>query len=484
MSHLTIHRPLRTMAPKRKAAAASQYADSTGKKANNRSAESKPNKKIKTEKSSTASVNGHHDDSRFDHSRPEERDGIVNRRYYPAEMSNERCAMYNNNEIPRPIELLEQKISDTKTERAKVKPGKAVLHWFKRDLRMSDNRGLGAAAQLATESGVPLVCLFIVSPEDYEAHATSSVRVDFELRTLAVLKKDLAALDIPLLVTTVDQRKKVPDFLIGFCEKWSIRNVFCNIEYEVDELRRETTFITKCLNRGIAFSAVHDDVVVPPGSLSSGQGKQYAVYTPWYRSWVKYLHEHHDLLEASAKPGKNPTETKKTFKEIFEAKIPNAPDNKTLSSEDRKRFAEIWPAGEHEAIARLAKFIKEKSKGYGDNRNFPASNGTSCLSVHHSAGTLAARTSVRTARDANSTMRLDGGSTGITTWISEIAWRDFYKHVMAHWPYMNMAKPFKFEYTNVEWDYNDDHFAAWCEGRTGYPIGRLHFTRGIRAVLT
>jgi deoxyribodipyrimidine photo-lyase len=56
------------------------------------------------------------------------------------------------------------------------------------------------------------------------------------------------------------------------------------------------------------------------------------------------------------------------------------------------------------------------------------------------------------------------------TYISEIAWRDFYKHVLAHWPFVCMNKPFKYEYTNIEWEYNDDHFAAWKEGRTGFPI--------------
>jgi len=74
------------------------------------------------------------------------------------------------------------------------------------------------------------------------------------------------------------------------------------------------------------------------------------------------------------------------------------------------------------------------------------------------------------ARDVNSTKKLDGGIEGIRGWISEVAWRDFYRHVLVHWPYTCMNKPFKFEYTNIEWEYNDDHFRAWKEGRTGYPI--------------
>ena len=108
---------------------------------------------------------------------------------------------------------------------------------------------------------------------------------------------------------------------------------------------------------------------------------------------------------------------------------------------------------------------------YKDTRNFPAAGSTAVVSVHHSAGTLAARTSVRMARDANSAKKLDGGNPGVAGWISEVAWRDFYKHVLAHWPYVCMFKPFKYEYTNVKWEYDDEAFERWCNGRTGFPIG-------------
>jgi deoxyribodipyrimidine photo-lyase len=79
------------------------------------------------------------------------------------------------------------------------------------------------------------------------------------------------------------------------------------------------------------------------------------------------------------------------------------------------------------------------------------------------------------ARDINSTKKLDGGNAGIMGWISEVAWRDFYKHVLAHWPYVCMFKPFKYEYTNVRWEYDDQAFERWCKGQTGFPIGMSIF---------
>ncbi|KAL9094430.1 MAG: hypothetical protein Q9165_003280 [Trypethelium subeluteriae] len=403
----------------------------------------------------------------FDHSRVEERYGIVQRDFYPQQMSNERCEQYNNNEIPRPIEVLAKTIEETADARAKINDGEAVVHWFKRDLRLADNRALHLASEKAKSKSVPLVCMFVVSPQDYQAHCTAAVRVDFELRSLEVLKADLEELDIPLHVMVVPKRKEVPEKVIEKCIEWKASHIFCNIEYEVDELRRESLMTRRCLEKGINFTAMHDDVVVVPGQLRTGAGKQFSVYSPWYRAWVAHIHRRPELLERYESPAKNPQSARKTFKDLFEMSIPSAPENKQLSSEEKTRFESMWPAGEHEAEERLQKFLQEKIGKYKDTRNFPAANSTAVISVHLSAGTLAARTAVRMAREENSTQKLDGGNAGISGWISELAWRDFYKHVLAHWP---MNKPFKFEYTNIEWEYNDEHFAAWCEGRTGFPI--------------
>ncbi|CAK1357805.1 unnamed protein product [Cercospora beticola] len=399
-----------------------------------------------------------------------EKHGIIQRDFYPPEMSNERCAQYNNNEIPRPIEVLNTALSSTKSAREKIPPGSSVVHWFKRDLRQSDNRSLEAASKLAKKHGIHLICMFIVSPEDYQAHLTSRARVDFDLRNLEVLKQDLAEKDIPLFVETVEKRKDVVELVLEKCEAWAAKHLFCNTEYEVDELRREAKLVKKGLEKGVSVECLHDDVVVPPGALKTGAGKQYSVYSPWYRAWVKHVHEHPYLLRESEPPVANDPSAREKFKELFECEIPSAPANKALAEGDRKRLASLYPPGEHEAHERLGRFIKQKVTAYQDERNLPAAQSTSNLSVHFSAGTLSVRTAVRAARTANSTPKLDLGNEGIKTWISELAWRDFYKHVLAHWPYICMSKPFKYEYSDVEWEYDDALFEKWTSGMTGFPI--------------
>ena len=382
--------------------------------------------------------NGSSDPLREPHpkTREAEENGIVLRTYYPHEMSNARALAYNNDELPRPIEELKSALSEAQSERAKIEVKDAVVHWFKCDLRTKDNHALHLASEKAKSKGVPLICMYIVSPQDFEAHLTAPVRVDLILRTLEVLKTDLSKLDIPLHVETVDKRKKIPGRIFELLEEWGASHLFANVEYEVDELRREAELVREFLGKGIAVDVLADTCVVSPGELQSGSGKQYAVYTPWYRQWVAEIHGKPTFLDLFDAPEKNPGDARAKFSHIFEAKIPNAPENKKLSAEEKKRFQSMWPAGEEAAHERLGKFAKERIGAYQARRNFPAETGTSSLSYHFACGSLSARTAVRTARELNSTKSLVSGNQGIQTWISEIAWRDFYKHVLAHWPYV------------------------------------------------
>ena len=443
------------MPPKRKlrsstipsnAASAAAYTDVSGSASNKRSKLSKPAAKPKVNGSVKREDSDNSNDGQvkaespsFDHSRPEERVGIVDRRFYPAEMSNERCAMYNANEIPRPIELLNLALADTQTAREAIRKGDAgdaVVHWFKRDLRVADNTALAEAARLAKEKNVGIIGVWILSPEDWEAHLVSPAKCDFELRSVAHLQSSLKELNIPLYTEAIASRKAIPDRLIALVKEWNASSIFCNLEYEPDELRRETRILRAATAAGINFEPYHDDCVIPPGTLKSGSGKQYAVYSPWLRAWIAHLHAHPHLLNQRPAPTPNPSPFAEKFQHLFDQQLPDMPDSKSLAEEERERLHALWPAGEAAALDRIGHFLNTKIGKYIATRNFPAQKSTSRVSVHHAAGTLAARTSVRMARDVNSTKKLDGGNEGIRGWIGEVAWRDFYRHVLVNWPYV------------------------------------------------
>ncbi|CAI4218470.1 unnamed protein product [Parascedosporium putredinis] len=181
-------------------------------------------------------------------------------------MSNYRASAYTFGELSRPMEDLDDAIRETQARRDAVAPGRAVVHWFKGDLRTQDNRALYLAGKKAAAARIPLVCLYIVSPQDFEAHLTSPARVDFIFRTLEVLRADLAALDVPLHVETVERRARVPERIAELLKGWGAKHLFANMEYEVDELRRETDLVRLLDGDGVAFTLEHDTCVVAPAA--------------------------------------------------------------------------------------------------------------------------------------------------------------------------------------------------------------------------
>ena len=143
------------------------------------------------------------------------------------------------------------------------------------------------------------------------------------------------------------------------------------------------------------------------------------------------------MLDEFPRPGKNLPSARAKYGRLFECSILEAPESKRLSAEEKNRFANMWPAGEEEAHQRLVKFISQRISKYHETRNLPGGNGTSVLSPHLAAGTIAARTCVREARDAAPRKSLtDERKQGPSMWIAEVAWRDFYKHVLCNWPYI------------------------------------------------
>ena len=383
--------------------------------------------------------------------------GIVLRKFYPPEMINERALSYNAGNIERPVEALARASNETQTGRDSIQPGRCVVHWFKCDTRTMDNRALHLASDKAKMHNLPLICLYLISPQDFEAHLTAPIRVDFILRNLQVLQKDLAELDIPLYVETVEKRRNLPSRLVELCTSWGARHVFCNAEYEVDELRREATLTRSCLENGISFNVAHDTCVVQPECLKSGTGGAISVYSPWHRKWCAYLNQHPEELNAFPPPDRNPAHTRHRYSDLFDKEIPVAPQSKQLSDEEKLKFRNMWPAGEYEAQDRLRKFILEKILKYHESRNLPGGNGTSVLSPHLAAGTISARTVVRAAREAAPAKTLtDDRKQGHSMWIGEVAWRDvsgfffkrrpaptqadsksqFYRHILCHFPYI------------------------------------------------
>ncbi|HSN78137.1 MAG TPA: deoxyribodipyrimidine photo-lyase, partial [Anaerolineae bacterium] len=194
----------------------------------------------------------------------------------------------------------------------------------------------------------------------------------------------------------------------------------------------------------------------PPNAVLKDDGAPYTVFTPFSKRWLALpLPLPVDLLPAPERIA--------TPAGLESVPIPASP---VLPA------SVPFPAGEAEAQRRLAAFTKGDNAvitRYRDDRNRPDLEGTSRLSPYLRFGMLSARQAVVASRTARLTARTSDACYGTDTWLSELIWREFYVAILYHFPHVRSGS-FQRHYDRIPWANDESDFAAWCEGRTGYPI--------------
>lgn len=331
----------------------------------------------------------------------------------------------------------------------------ASLYWARTDLRVHDNAALHAAAQQG-----PVTAVYLAAPGQWRIHGDAPAKIDFWLRNLRAFADALAQRGIDLHVLTMDTWAEAPDLLADFCDAHGIGAVHCNIEYPVNERRRDGLVARRLRERGVALLGHHGAVLLAPGTVRTGGGDYYRVFTPFSKRC-------RDLLREAPQVALPPP----AAQSVPRRGEPPAPT--PLSADGFQTppaaFGDQWPAGEDAAHAALDAFVDEAITAYDTRRDLPAYRGTSRVSAYLAAGVLSPGQCLRAALSANQG-ELDSGSTGVRTWITEILWREFYQHLLAGFPSLSMHQPMKPETAAVPWRDAPDDLQAWQQGRTGVPI--------------
>jgi len=328
------------------------------------------------------------------------------------------------------------------------------LVWFRRDLRVRDNTALHAAAR-SSDRGV--ICVYLLSPAQWKDHDEAACKVQFWLRNLHELKRQLADRNIPLIVARADRFRDAPEALLSIASQNDCDALHFNNEYEVNERRRDDAVEQRFVKAGRAVSRHTDHVILAPGDVRTGQDTFYSVFTPFRKRWCTMVKDRGIQVL--------PMPRRQEPLAVESSEIPTALPGFKDTDVDPSR----WPAGEDHARYRLEAFISDRLDAYHQQRDRPAVNGTSTLSPYLAAGVLSPRQCIAAVMRANNN-RLDTGRKGAVMWISELIWREFYLHILVGFPRVSMHRPFKIETSSITWEDNDEHFAAWCDGRTGYPI--------------
>lgn len=368
---------------------------------------------------------------------------------------------------------LEELLDKAKKQKGDQK-AENVLHWFRsKDIRAEDNRALSEASKKAKEGSGHLLTCFLWSPKDLEWHGTSPARTDFLLESLRILQEQLHGMNIPLVVLTAEKRGEKGEKVLEFLKEHNVSHVFANIEYEVDELRRDIDFVEKLADEKSApsFHVVHDQTVVEPKALTTGSGGPMKVFTPYHKAWLAEVANDPELLSIADAPAANDKNAKTDLKDLFNSEIPTLPETKQFAStKDRDRIRKLWPAGHEAGIKRLQHFLGKKVKTYKKNRSTPATDNSSRLSPYFASGVISVREALKAAMDANDGDDFDSGDVGIASWVREIVFREFYRHMLSITPHDSMNLPHNLKFDFVQWEDDKEGWKKWCEGKTGMPF--------------
>ncbi len=323
------------------------------------------------------------------------------------------------------------------------------LVWLRRDLRLHDHHAL----KIALDSGELTALVFIFDPLILNLLTNKhDRRLTFIIESLEEIEKKLNDYGSSLIIRIGNPIEVWPVLV----EEFQTKKVFFNRDYEPYAKKRDDE-VTKLLKKkNVQVENYKDHVFFEKHEVLSQSREIYKVFTPYKNKWLEIFKAQDSHIP----------EYKTNLKNLFITK----PLNTLLKNDLHLELGfvrmqdNLLKGGTSHALKRLQEF-KDDIDQYDEWRNIPALNKTSNLSVYIRHGNLSVRDMLRLPHSILSKQKNDGAN----VWMSEIIWRDFYQMILDVYPKVEKSC-FKPQYDNVKWVNNKEHFKAWCEGNTGYPI--------------
>ena len=328
------------------------------------------------------------------------------------------------------------------------------LFWHRRDLRISDNIGLAAARQKSPR----VLGVFCLDPKIINQDDIAPARVKYMIGCLQELQQNYREAGSELLVIQGEPERAIASLAAAL----NARSISWNLDIEPYGRKRDAAVAIALKEKGIEVHSFWDQLLHSPAEIYTGNGKPYTVYTPFWKNWA---------LKPKARPAASLKNAEPlTTKEREAIKVAGAIDIPTA-----KELGFVWEndlllmPGEKAAREKLEEFGDRAINDYQQQRNFPGIEGTSMLSAALKFGAIGIRTVWEATLTALKNSRSDESHASIETWQKELAWREFYQHAMYHFPEL-ASGPYRQQFKEFPWDNSEEHFQAWCDGKTGYPI--------------
>ncbi len=317
---------------------------------------------------------------------------------------------------------------------------RTALVWLRRDLRLEDH----AALHHATQRAARVIPVFIFDTAILDQLPQNDRRVGFIHASLQALQTQLVKYGSSLVVGHGSAVELIP----RLAAEWSAEAVFCNRDYEPFARQRDAAVEAALARDGRTLHTFKDQVIFECREVVKPDGDPYRVFTPYKQAWLRRLADctlPHFAIR---------------YEHLIGLPPQKLPDLFTLGFSPAPLPETIHP-GSAEAQSAWRQFHLRLAD-YAATRDYPALHGTSSLSVHLRFGTLSIRQLV--------TCAMQEASPGAQIWLSELIWREFYQHWLFLRPDLAEGCSFKPEMDHIAWPNPADHFAAWSEARTGYPL--------------
>lgn len=311
-----------------------------------------------------------------------------------------------------------------------------VIVWLRRDLRLADQAAFYAAA-----SRGPVIPIYVLDDETAKHRKLGGASRWWLHHSLASLDADLRKAGSRLIL----RRGRSEEVLPTLAEETGASEVHALHHYEPWWRNAE-----KAVARTLDLHLHDGNYLLPPGSVLTGGGTPYKIYTPFARAALAELPPPKPLAAPKLIA---PTKWPKSDKRDDWALLPTKPDW-------AGGMRDAWMPGETAAHKRLEQF-RDMVGDYDTDRNMPSVDGSSRLSPHLHWGEISPATVWHA---------LDGKrGKGVETFRSELVWRDFTQNLIAAWP-AYPERGFNDAVGRIAWRTSKADLKAWQQGRTGYPI--------------
>ena len=315
-----------------------------------------------------------------------------------------------------------------------------AIHWFRQDLRLSDNPSLIAATGHA--NALPVYIFDTHNAGKYFIGEASRWWLHHSIKSLN------GHLNNHLSIYKGDPA----DVLMRLIDRHNATAVYWNRCYEPWQIKRDKKIKLLLKEKAIRVESFNGSLFNEPWKIRKKDGTPYKVFTP-YHNQASMVEECTDILPAANTQGSLLSDSESITLDELSLLPKNNWDTK---------FHDLWTPGEVGAQSSLDEFLNNGLRSYKEGRDFPASNSVSKLSPHLHFGEIS-------VRKINKDLLSLPDDNNKEHFKRELHWREFSYYLLFHWPDLP-HKNLKASFDYFPWSENAGFLSRWQKGLTGYPM--------------